>query len=160
MIRELTDMKDFEVCAPVIRDSFITVADQFNLTRENAPSNPAFIETGALVSASEKGIRFFGLFDDIQLLGCIAVEKAMDSVYYIERLAVLPEFRHRGHGSKLLNFACEHIREAGGRYISIGIINEHSVLKKWYLYHGFYETGLKQFDHLPFTVCFMEKVLG
>lgn len=159
MIRELKDKNDFEECAEVIRDSFITVADQFNLTRENAPSNPAFIETGALVSAHEKGIKYFGLFDDLRLIGCIAVEKAMDNVYYIERLAVLPEFRHRGYGSMLLNFACSHIEEDGGKTISIGIINEHSVLKKWYLFHGFYETGLKKFDHLPFTVCFMEKVL-
>ena len=159
MIRELTDMKDFEVCAAVIRDSFTTVADQFNLTRENAPSNPAFITIESLISAREKGIRFFGLFDEQQLIGCIAIEQAMDGVFYLERLAVLPDFRHKGHGSEILRFACEHIREAGGRYISIGIINEHSMLKKWYLYHGFYETGLKEFDHLPFTVCFMEKEL-
>lgn len=31
-------------CATVIRESFLTVAEKFNLTVENVPTNPAFIE--------------------------------------------------------------------------------------------------------------------
>ena len=30
-------------------------------------------------------------------------------------------------------------------------------LKKWYLSQGFIETGSKDFEHLPFRVCFMNK---
>ncbi len=42
-----------------------------------------------------------------------------------------------------------------GKYISIGIMDENTGLKKWYLDYGFKEKGTKEFDHLPFTVCFM-----
>jgi diamine N-acetyltransferase len=43
--------------------------------------------------------------------------------------------------------------------ISIGIIDEHTVLKQWYRKLGFTEVNRKKYDHLPFTVCSMEKRL-
>jgi hypothetical protein len=39
------------------------------------------------------------------------------------------------------------------------MMDEHSVLKRWYLGLGFRETELTKFAHLPFVVCFMEKKL-
>jgi hypothetical protein len=57
----------------------------------------------------------------------------------------------------LMDFACDKIHQNNGKLISIGIINENIVLKKWYTDYGFVEKGLKRFDHLPFEVCFMEK---
>jgi hypothetical protein len=48
-------------------------------------------------------------------------------------------------------------RAAGGRKLSIGVVDENAVLKRWYAAQGFRETGRKRFPHLPFTVSFMEK---
>jgi diamine N-acetyltransferase len=48
------------------------------------------------------------------------------------------------------------MRDNMGRQVSIGIIDDHTVLKNWYLGLEFKETNTKQFAHLPFTVCFME----
>ena len=33
-------------------------------------------------------------------------------------------------------------------------------LKSWYRRRGFHETGKREFKHLPFVVCFMEKNLN
>jgi len=52
------------------------------------------------------------------------------------------------------------VKNAEGEKLSIGIINEHAVLKKWYETKGFKETSVMKFEQLPFTVCFMEKPLG
>ncbi len=43
--------------------------------------------------------------------------------------------------------------------MSVGLVDENAVLKRWYAALGFRETGKKRFAHLPFTVCFMEKAL-
>ena len=43
--------------------------------------------------------------------------------------------------------------------ITIGIIEENTVLKNWYADHGFVHTGTKKFPHLPFTVGFMTYML-
>lgn len=51
----------FDECVKVIRNSFITVANHFNLTKENAPTNPAFIEIDALNKMYEKNIEMFAV---------------------------------------------------------------------------------------------------
>ncbi len=156
-IRKITD--GFDECAQVIRNSFITVAEEFNITRENAPTNPAFAGADALVKMLEKGISLFGAYEGAVCVGFVAAEKADDGVFYMERLAVLPEYRHRGYGRKLMDFVSDYVRTNNGRKISIGIINENKVLKDWYTDYGFVETGVRTFKHLPFDVCFMEKVI-
>lgn len=148
-----------EDCVKVIRDSFITVANEFNITRENAPTNPAFIEIGSLQAMKQKGIDIYGAYINNILIGLVVIEKSNESQYFMEKLAVLPEYRHNGYGSRLIDFVVETVKEAGGNKISIGIINENKVLKDWYIKNGFSETGIKQFPHLPFSVCFLERVV-
>jgi hypothetical protein len=41
--------------------------------------------------------------------------------------------------------------------VKIGIINENLKLKKWYIDYSFIELAVKQYPHLPFNVCFLEK---
>ncbi len=147
----------FEEYARVIRNSFITVAEEFNITRESAPTNPAFAGADSLEKMKEKGIELYGAFRDDLCIGFVAIERANEEVYYMERLAVLPEYRHNGYGKELLDFVFEQVKKYGGRKVSIGIINGNRVLKDWYIKYGFTEAGTKRFAHLPFEVCFMEK---
>lgn len=150
---------DLEKCAEVITSAFRTVADEFGITESNCPTHPAFATVASLRAMQERGITFFGLHDSGELLGCVALERADDSVWFLERLAVLPQSRHAGLGKKLMEFAFDHVRGHGGRVVSIGVINENMVLKNWYASLGFTETGVKSFPHLPFAVSFMEKTV-
>jgi ribosomal protein S18 acetylase RimI-like enzyme len=147
---------EFEECAQVIRTSFGTVAKEFGITRENTPTNPAFAGANSLLKMKEKGVQLFGVFEDGACIGFVAIEKASDDVYYMERLAVLPEHRHNGTGRKLMDFVSDYVRKNNGKKVSIAIINDNRVLKDWYMKYGFVETGIKTFKHLPFDVCFME----
>ena len=140
----------------IIRQAFSTVAKEFGLTPDNCPTHPSFITHDDLVMLKQKGLNFFGLFVDNRQFGFIAIEKANDDLFYIEKLAVLPSHRHQGFGKKLMLFAIEHVRRNMGKKVSIGIIDEHTVLKNWYQSIGFKEIMIKNFDHLPFTVCFLE----
>ncbi len=157
MIREITDDNGLKESAKVIRDSFITIASDLGLNKDNCPSNPAFISLTKLRELRKKGLRMFGLLCDGKQVGFVAIEKASDIVYYMEKLAVLPEYRHRGFGKQLMDFVFAYVRREGGKKVSIGIINENTVLKNWYRDYGFVETGTRRFEHLPFLVCFMEK---
>jgi ribosomal protein S18 acetylase RimI-like enzyme len=157
VIREIVDSRELQESTKVIRKSFVTVADDLNLNEENCPAHPSFIGFGKLELMKEKGIRMFGLFHNNKQIGFVAVERASDKLYYMEKLAVLPEYRHRGFGKKLMDFAFSYVKQQNGEAVSVGIINEHSILKYWYSNYGFVETGIKRFEHLPFEVCFMEK---
>lgn len=159
-IREVINGSELRDSARVIRNAFRTVALDFGFTRENNPTHPSFITTKRLREDQNRGVKFFGLFLSESQIGFIAVEKADAVLYYIERLTVLPQYRHRGYGRMLMECAFDYITENGGTKVSIGIINEHTVLKDWYKGLGFKETSIREFAHLPFTVCFMERVIG
>lgn len=156
-INEINNESELRDSARVIRNAFKTVALEFNLTRKNCPTHPSFVTVRQLNELRRRGLKLFGLFLGDTQIGFVAVEKADKSLFYIEKLAILLEHRHNGYGKKLMEFALEYIKVNGGKKVSIGIIDEHIVLKNWYRELGFEVTTTKKFAHLPFTVCFMEK---
>ncbi len=160
MIKEIGDKRNLERSAEVIRKSFATVAQEFGLTEQNCPTNPAFITFEKLEKLHARGARFFALYEGDSQLGFVAMENADSTTCYLEKLAVLPEYRGRGYGKDLVGFVFDYVRSNGGTKVSIGIMDNHRQLKDWYKRLGFVETGTKRFDHLPFTVCFMEKSVG
>ena len=89
------------------------------------------------------------------------VEKSENEkdTFYIEKVAIHPDYRHKGKGKQIMEFAENRINEFGGKRISVGLIDENKQLKDWYKSQRYNETGTKIFDHLPFNVCFMEKLL-
>jgi len=145
----------------VLHKSFVTVADEFGLTSKNSPTNPAFISEERFRDNLKKGVEFYLYYSKGKPVGCVAIEKAkgQNDLFYIERLGVIPENRHRNIGKKLMEFATRKIVEQGGKCISIGVIDENQLLKEWYRLQGFKEKKVEEFDHLPFTVCFMERRL-
>ncbi len=154
----------FDACIRVINESFLTVANDFNLTRENAPTNGAFIDAERLESESGRGDEMYGLFENERLIGFVSLSgeppggaSSPEKIFKLKHLAVLPEYRHRGYGKTLVDFICTRAKALGGKKLQIGLIDENTVLKNWYLRYGFVQTETRKFSHLPFTVCFMEK---
>lgn len=70
-------------------------------------------------------------------LGFVAIESAGKETYYIERLSVLPEFRNKGYGTKLLDFVFNYVKKVGGEKISIALMDNNVLLKNWYSAYGF-----------------------
>jgi len=150
---------DLTAIVKVLNASHGTVAKDFGFTKEDNPTNNAFIEESTLRTQLNSGIELYAMSLDSQLIGCIAIEKSTKEIdtFYIEKVSVIPEFRNQGFGVKLMDFATSKIKESGGKRISIALIDSNAKLKNWYLSQGFIETGTKDFEHLPFSVCFMNK---
>jgi ribosomal protein S18 acetylase RimI-like enzyme len=162
MIKRVSLQDDFEQYAGLLNAAFATIADDFGLTKENCPTNNAFITAEALKAQSTEYIEFYYYLDQANIAGFIAIEKSKreTGLFYIEKVAAHPGFRHKGIGKQLMNFATERIKESGGNKISVGLINSNTILKDWYRHQGYKETGIKTFEHLPFDVCYMEKELS
>lgn len=143
----------------VIRNSFATVAAQFKLTPENAPTNPAFIELQHLQRMQEKGIVLFGVFYDVVQIGFVAVEKKAENEFYMERLAVLPQYRHRGFGREIVNYVADYVAGQRGSRVLIGMMDQYTQLKAWYRSLGFEELYVTRHARIPFPVCYMERKL-
>lgn len=150
---------DIATVVSLLRRACATVAERFGLTQENCPKSPAFYTEDRVLADLERGVRYYLLEDDAEACGCVALEKASPEVGYLERLAVLPEHRAKGYGQALVRHVLAHARSIGLARISIGIICEDTRLKGWYCRLGFVETATKTFEHLPFTVAFMEMEL-
>ncbi len=154
-IREMKE-QELEECASVIREGFLTVAEEFGLTRENAPTNGAFLQTERLIEERAKGHIMYAAVQGDRIIGYMQLERSTPELYFLQKLVVLPGYRHMGIGRALLSYAKEKVTDWEGNKISIGIIEENTVLKNWYLSYGFEPTGTRKFEHLPFTVGFME----
>ena len=156
MIIPITATESLPAYLEVIHRSFKTVADEFGLTPENCPKHTSFMPIYFLTTQMEWGWHMLGMVQDGNAIGYMSLSKEGDSVYELHNLAVLPEFRHQGFGKAMLDFAKETVKNLGGNTIKIGIIEESTVLKEWYIANGFVHTGTKKYDHLPFTSGYLE----
>jgi diamine N-acetyltransferase len=151
--------QDLSEIVNVLNISHSTVAKEFGFTKDNNPGNNAFIDEPTLKAQLNKGIDLYALSIDNKLIGCVAIEKSKKETdtFYIEKVSIIPECRNQRYGLKLMEFACSMIKKSGGKFVSIALIDAHIKLKSWYISQGFIETGTKDFEHLPFRVCFMRK---
>lgn len=147
---------DVETLTRIIRNSFQTVADRFGFNATNCPKHPSNCTDEWIKSDFERGITYFLLEIEGKEIGCAALEKADQDLCYLERLAVIPEYRNKGFGKSLADCVFREAKILGCKKVSIGIIAKQHELKNWYSKYGFKEGITKSFGHLPFDVTFME----
>ena len=159
MIKQI-DKTYIEECVRVIRNSFETVADEFNITKENAPKYVAFAtDCERLETQLNEGRLMYAYFNDNKIVGyySLALNKKECE---INNLCVLPNYRHCHIGKKLLEHAFEKAKEWNCKVIKISIVEENKQLKKWYEKYGFKATYTKKYDFFPFTCGYMEKEIS
>ena len=160
MIKRVEE-KDLAACAAVIRDSFLTVADAFGFTAENAPRFAAFstTEEKLLVQLTAEHRPMYAFFDSETPVGFYSLLLQDNNQCELSNLCVLPTHRHRGIGEDLLNHAVQTAREFNCIKMNIGIVEENTVLRSWYESFGFVHTGTQKFEFFPFTCGYMERDL-
>ena len=156
MIVRVDSKERLEDCLDIIQRSFITVADGFGLTKDNCPSHTAFMPLEKLVEQYADGRAMFLYEKSDEKVGYFSIRINGNSAE-LDNLAVLPSYRHFGIGREIIEFAKKYASEhlCAGK-LTIGIIEENTVLRNWYKNLGFVHTGTKKYPHLPFTVGFME----
>ena len=155
MIKQVESKEQLNICLEIIRSSFITVAEEFGLTENNCPSHTAFMTIDKLEKQYDVRPMFLFYKDEIPV-GYFSLAKCNADEWELNNLSVLPEYRHLGIGKTMVDYAVEMVKNYGGNKISIGIIEENTKLKDWYLKLGFTHISTRKFEHLPFTVGFME----
>ncbi|MGN0684390.1 MAG: GNAT family N-acetyltransferase, partial [Oscillospiraceae bacterium] len=98
--------------------------------------------------------------DNEMICGYYSLYIQSDGECELNNLAVLPEYRHKGIGKRLFDHAVKTAKEMGCNTLNIGIVEENTVLRKWYEKNGAIHTGTQKFDFFPFTCGYMEKTLS
>ena len=103
MIREVK-REDIPECVGVIKRSFMTVAEQFGLTEQNAPRFTAFATTEErlLWQMENESRPMCAAEEDGTLCGYYSLLVGENGECELNNLAVLPECRHKGLGGQPL----------------------------------------------------------
>lgn len=153
--------KDIPECVNVIRKSFLTIAERFGITMENAPYFTAFSTTNEKLKGQfeDENRAMYAYYEDGKIIGYYSLELLGKGICELNNLCVLPEYRHKKAGEKLLCNSFDAARSFCCKQMKVGIIEENEVLKQWYQSFGFVHTGTRKFDFFPFTCGYMEKEL-
>lgn len=160
MIKKICE-NNISACVKVIRESFLTVADEFGFTEENASRFTAFATTEERIRWHLFGEKrpMYAFFDGEDMIGYYSLLLQENNECELNNLCVLPTYRHKGIGEELLKHAFKVANELGCIKMNIGIVEENQVLRKWYEDFGFNHVGVQKFDFFPFTCGYMEKQL-
>ncbi len=160
MIREVK-REDIPACVNLIRVSFKTVADEFGITEENAPRFTAFaISDDRLYWHMDKEHRpMFAAEENGVLCGYYSLLIQDNGECELNHLAVLPQYRHQGIGKQLLDHSLITAKKSGCRTMNIGIVEENTVLRRWYEQNGAIHIGTQKFDFFPFTCGYLKREL-
>jgi ribosomal protein S18 acetylase RimI-like enzyme len=162
-LNNIIELKDSSIITDILNKAFMTVALQFNFTKENVPRFPAFITPNIIENQLNNGLKMYGYKDNDQIIGCAGYSYYKDKIYIIERLAALPEYRHSGIGRKLMDFVENKITENGGKIAEIHVVDINIILVEWYKKLGYKEIRVDKLVDgamkLPFNSCIMNKTL-
>lgn len=160
MIRQICK-ENIPECVKVIRESFLTVAEEFGFTPENAPRFTAFAVDGErLLRQLESEHRpMYAYFKGGKIVGYCSLSLAEGGVCELNNLCVLPEYRRNKIGEMLLMNAFENAKNLGCAKMQLSIVEENKRMRRWYEKHGFIHTGARKFDFFPFTCGYMEMEL-
>jgi ribosomal protein S18 acetylase RimI-like enzyme len=158
-VEKIAEINDSKTITDILNKAFMTVAQQYHFTKENAPRYPAFIGFDVIEKQLIMGFKMYGYAINDQTVGCIGYWNDPDNLYHIERLATLPEHRHLGIGKKLMEFAENKIMEDGGKLIEIHVLDLNTVLIEWYSKLKYVKIRIDELKHLPFNSYVMQKTV-
>ena len=153
---KIEENNDSTIITEIVNKSFITVANEFDYTIKNAPMFPAFIKKDIIEKQILKGLKMYVYKVGNKIIGSIGYS-FKNNKYTIERLSVLPEYRHKNIGKTLMVIIENKIKEKNGLSVKVEIVNNNIRLKEWYKKLGYKEVEVQEFNHLPFKVGIMEK---
>lgn len=160
MIREI-DRKDIPGCVSVIKEAFMTVANEFGFTAHNTPRFTAFAmcEERLYWQYENEHRPMYAYYEGDKIVGYYSLALLENGECELNNLAVLPVYRHQGIGEKLLLHSFEEAKKMNCTTMKIGIVEENTVLREWYETQGFVHIGTEKFDFFPFTCGYLIRQL-
>lgn len=98
----------------------------------------------------------FSYFISEKIVGFLEFHILENSTLKIDNIVILPEYRNMGIGTKFLRYLKEFCKNNGYTKLTLGMIDDNTMLKKWYIKNGFSESHKVKFPKAPFTTVYME----
>ena len=162
-MENIIEIYESKLITSILNEAFMTVALQFNFTKENVERFPAFMGSEIIENSINNGLKMYGYNLDNKIVGCAGYSYYKDDIYFIERVGTLPKYRHLGIGKKLMEFNENKIKENEGKMVEIHVVDINKILVNWYKKMDYKQIRVdKLYDgarKLPFNSCVMNKEL-
>lgn len=86
----------------------------------------------------------FAYYDNGKIIGYYSLSSQDNNECELNNLCVLPQYRHKHIGTKLLEDAYIKATEMKYKNMNIGIVEENTILREWYEVNGFIHIGTKK----------------
>ncbi|GBF35079.1 GCN5-related N-acetyltransferase [Desulfocucumis palustris] len=151
-----------EIISELIMESFSQQAKILGITEKEYPNFVAFETPGKVSRRIKRGERVVLGYLLEKPVGTVSykMDDNAPAKGYIKRLAVLPEFRGKGYGALLLDYAERRLLECGANRVEISIVAQFRRLMEYYRSLGYRPVEVKVFNTLPFEVLYLEKTIN
>lgn len=139
---------------PLRKEDYTNCVDLLNQSFDEK-----YISLEQLKKENLKNTLLYGAFEKMKLIGCIGLLQKSEESYKIVRLAVHPNYRHKGYGKKLIAHAENMAILNGGNQMSLGFLMPNESLKNWYLNLGYQIEKIKKYKNSEKSICFAKKKL-
>jgi GNAT superfamily N-acetyltransferase len=133
-------LADAAAIARLVNDAFLPERLFRDADRTDQAKVAAFVQKG----------KFFMLFEEGALTGCIYTELRGDRGYF-GLLAVDPQRQRSGIGARLIDAAERYCRSTGCRFMDLTFVNVRQELSAYYQRFGYVESGTLPFPADRFT---------
>ena len=162
-MENIVEIYDSHLVTNILNKAFMTVAKDFNFTKETVERFPAFMKSDVIENQFKNGLKMYGYNINDKIVSCGGYSFYKDQIYIIERLGTLPEYRHNGIGKKVMEFIENKIKENSGKIVEIHVVDINEILVNWYKDMNYKHIRTdKLYDgerKLPFNSCVMNKEL-
>ena len=93
----------------------------------------------------------FAYYDYSKIVGYYLLSLQDNNKCELNNLCILPQYRHKGIGAKLLEHAYIKAKEMRCKKKNIGIVEENTILREWYEDNGFIHIGTENVEFFPFS---------
>ena len=80
-MEKIIEIKDSKIITNILNIAFLTVAQQYNFTRENAPTFAAFINSDRIENSLDKGLKMYGYNMNEQIIGCAGFSYYKENIF-------------------------------------------------------------------------------
>ncbi len=110
---------------------------------ESVSNTPSWTDKMFEAEFVKNNAYFYGIFYNRKVVGFLLINTVFDEAHIL-KFGILPEFRGKGLGTKLLSYTVEESKQKGQKYMWLEVRKSNEIALKLYSSQGFKLQGVRK----------------